>query len=213
MEIKLDGRRRAAAPLELFRRAHEEADGGELTSAGESGHRQSVDTPHALRARGETHAEAGRWREALAAFNAALSAASPCSNHLSFDAAEVHELKAQTLLALGDDWGAARAATDATRTDELYVPGFHTLGRALRNMGELILALQQLERAEVLCGGRGANGDAAVEVAEDVSEAEKLLTVGFVLLAQRSGQMPERVEDAVRAFRTHAAGDDDPMQE
>lgn len=188
--------------LELFQRACEEHG----TDTVDAVHAQAEDA-HVLRARGEEHAERGDWAAALAAFNAAvLSSAGSTSavdgTSRSIDLAIVHELKAQTLLALGDDFEAARSATDSTRCDGDYAPGFHTLGRAQRNMGELALAVRALETAEMLFVAQH-HADAA-EARADLEEAEALLVRSIVLLVER-GEALAGVDDAVRAWRAQLA--------
>lgn len=182
--------------LDVFQRACEEQSAG-LGLGLCARQPQPHETLHALRARGEAYAGRSEWALALAAFNAALRA--QAASHPPVDVAVVHELKAQALLALGNDFEAARAATDASRCDGGYAPAFQTLGRALRNTGELALALRALETAEALFAAQ-QHADAA-EVASELEEGEALLVRSFVLLAEHNRSIPEDVDEAVRAWR------------
>ncbi|KAG8460778.1 hypothetical protein KFE25_010833 [Diacronema lutheri] len=186
---------------------------------------QSREAAHVLCARGEAHAERHEWEAALVAFSAALASAAEAAHagrENFVDLAVVHELKAQALLALGDDWAAARAASDAAACDGAFAGGFHTLGRALRNMGELARALRALETAHVLffadiataapAGLAEPDATAVVELAAELAECEALLVGSFVRLAAGSNEMPSDVDEATRewraqlAARAHAAG-------
>jgi tetratricopeptide (TPR) repeat protein len=166
----------------------------------EANHPQLPPDYRALRARGEEHAEREEWADALHAFNAALcSTAAPDA----IEAAAVHEMKAQTLLALGEDFEAARSATEATRLDQLFPPAFHTLGRALRNLGELADALRAYEVAAELLEAQGTHAE-FLEVLADALEAEQLLVHGFVRATLRGGAVPPTIDCAILECRAHA---------
>jgi tetratricopeptide (TPR) repeat protein len=194
-----NSRRRSLKPaLPLFQEACEESDERLLVQRDQP----RAPDPHALRARGEAHAERGEWDDALRCFSAA-AAAGPTRG---LDLAVVHELKAQVLLVVGDDFAAARAAEDATRLDETYAASFHTLGRALRNMGELPLALRHLESALELTRAQGAS-DIDGSIGDDLDEVEALLVRGFVLAcasrAASGSAEAVSVDDAVVECRAH----------
>jgi tetratricopeptide (TPR) repeat protein len=191
-------RTRLKPALPLFQHAGEEREDRLLVQRAQL----IAPDPHALRVRGEEHAERGEWDDALTCFNAA-AAAGPTRG---LDLAVVHELRAQVQLETGDDFAAARAAEDATRLDDTYAAGFHTLGRALRNMGELPLALRHLESALELTRAQGAS-DIDGSIGDDLDEVEALLVRGFVLAcasrAASGSAEAMSVDDAVVECRAH----------
>lgn len=123
-----------------------------------------------LRQRGAALAESGKWRRALHAFDAAIVVFP--ADEPARQGAELHEMRAQTLLALGEDFRAVQAATLACTLDGTWPEGFLTRGRAHVNMGELTLGLADLEEAAAL--------GLADEAAEDLARAERLLVQNYV---------------------------------
>ncbi|XP_057973563.1 uncharacterized protein LOC131161665 [Malania oleifera] len=92
-----------------------------------------------FRAEGEKLAEGGKYREALAKWEAALN--------LMPEKAVLHEQKAQVLLEIGDAWNALKAATRATELEPSWAEAWVTLGRAQLNFGEPDSAIGSFDRA------------------------------------------------------------------
>jgi predicted Zn-dependent protease len=128
------------------------ASGGQSysDSGGSAGSLQSAQQ---LLLQGTAHADAQRWSDALAAWDAAAV--------LDPDNAALHEMRAQVLLEVGQVWDAVQAATSATQLRPGWAPGWATLGRAQLGLGEVVLGLASLEAAARL---DPADSDLAAEL-------------------------------------------------
>lgn len=110
-----------------------------------------------LQTEGITLAEAGRFRPAIGRWNEAIE----CTP----DRAELHEMKAQALLQLGEYFDGIEAAERCVALLPGWPPGVLTLGRAQLGFGELDLALATFQRALAMPWP---------ELKEELKEEEKL---------------------------------------
>lgn len=92
-----------------------------------------------LQDEGNTLAEAGRFRAAMARWMEAVE--------VDPENAVIHELLAQACMALCEDFRAIQFALKATQLDPAWGDGFHTLARCHLNYGELELALEHVDKA------------------------------------------------------------------
>ncbi|GLT84920.1 hypothetical protein SLE2022_031280 [Rubroshorea leprosula] len=107
-----------------------------------SGDTSDADTKRlaqSFQTQGNKLAEDGKYREALAKWEAALN--------LVPENAVLHEQKAQVLLEVGDAWNALKAATRATELEPSWAEAWVTLGRAQLNFGEPDSAIESFDRA------------------------------------------------------------------
>eukprot|EP00940_MAST-03C_sp_MAST-3C-sp2_P000275 g275.t1 len=121
----------------------------------------SADEVRSLKEKGTSLAVAGKFQEALKAFNSihAMGAAT----------AEIHEMRAQILSELEQDFRAVEAAHLATSMRPAWPCGWVTLGRAQLNFGEVSMALQSFEKAMSLSPSN------AEVVRKHVDECRKLI--------------------------------------
>ena len=95
-----------------------------------------------FQAQGDKLALDGKYREALAKWESALT--------LTPDLSVLHEQKAQVLLEIGDAWNALKAATRATELEPSWAEAWLTLGRAQLNFGEPDNAIESFDSALAL---------------------------------------------------------------
>ena len=101
----------------------------------------------ALRARGCDLAERGCFHEALVCFSAALQGYQSQSVGSPDYTAELHEMTAQVLMELGENFKAISHAEYSVAADSKWSCGWVTLARARREVGEVQLAIQAYGRA------------------------------------------------------------------
>lgn len=150
------GRKRPRGALAVFASAGEDDDAAAPLHQFPPSASASPAASAALRALGEAAGESGAYLQAAAYFDRALTRG-PAD---VASASALHELKAQALMAAGDDFGAVRAAQTAAAADDSNRHAHHTLGRALLNLGEVAPASAALRRAAAL-GAEGADVESA----------------------------------------------------
>ena len=103
------------------------------------------DTPHfsSLQTQGNVYASNGEFSKALTCFDSALRLIE--SNNI-YGQANLHELRAQVLLAIDEDFRAILAAKEATNLRPDWGDGWLTLGRAQLNLGEPSMAIESFEK-------------------------------------------------------------------
>lgn len=133
-----------------------------------------------LQIEGNTLAEAGRFRAAMARWIEA-TAVDPTN-------AVVYELLAQASMALFEDFRAIQFALRATKLAPNWGDGFHTLARCHLNYGELELALQHINKAIELDG-------VLDELVADREEIERLLLKQSDVIAKREAEEAKEVDE------------------
>ncbi|RLN86570.1 hypothetical protein BBJ28_00004384 [Nothophytophthora sp. Chile5] len=124
-----------------------------------------------LKDEGNTLAEAGRFRAAMARWQEALG--------VQPDNATLLELLAQAAMAVYEDFQAVQFARKATELAPTWSDGFHTLARCQLNFGELTLALHAMEKTE--------------EMGADRRDIQKLLAKQEQVLRQRDQEAASEV--------------------
>ncbi|KAF1332231.1 hypothetical protein FI667_g3852, partial [Globisporangium splendens] len=133
-----------------------------------------------LQSEGNTLAEAGRFRAAMARWMEAVD--------VDPQNAVLYELLAQACMALYEDFRAIQFALKATELDPSWGEGFHTLARCHLNYGELDLALKHSDKAMELLG-------ATEELLADRQEIQTLLVKQQDVLARREAEASVEVDE------------------
>lgn len=133
-----------------------------------------------LQDEGNTLAEAGRFRAAMARWMEA-TVVDPTN-------AVIYELLAQASMALFEDFRAIQFALKATQLAPAWGDSFHTLARCHLNYGELELALQHISRAIELNGS-------SEELVADREEIQTLLLKQSAVIAKREAEETKEVDE------------------
>ncbi|XP_076917354.1 uncharacterized protein LOC143577397 [Bidens hawaiensis] len=117
----------------------DEGRAGESGTNNKSTAAETIQLAKSFEEQGNKLAEAGKYREALGKWEAAIS--------LVPERATLHEQKAQVLLEIGETWKSLTAATRATQLEPSWAEAWVTLGRAQLNFGEPDSAIESFDTA------------------------------------------------------------------
>ncbi|XP_076897363.1 uncharacterized protein LOC143550631 [Bidens hawaiensis] len=120
-------------------RIAEEGRAGESGTHHKSTAADTIQLADSFEEQGSKLAEAGKYREALGKWEAAIT--------LMPERAALHEQKAQVLLEIGETWKSVTAATRATQLEPSWAEAWVTLGRAQLNFGEPDSAIESFDTA------------------------------------------------------------------
>eukprot|EP00041_Stephanoeca_diplocostata_P021571 m.504074 g.504074 ORF g.504074 m.504074 type:complete len:151 (-) comp21855_c0_seq7:2456-2908(-) len=116
-------------------------------------------------------AESEKFQSAVGRWNQAIE----CTP----DRHTLHEMKAQALLEIGENFQAIQSASRATQLQPMWPPGWMTLARGQMALGELDLALSTFQHVLALAD---LPPDAAEETTEDIAFVHKLIRSRDALL-------------------------------
>lgn len=133
-----------------------------------------------LQDEGNTLAEAGRFRAAMARWMEATV--------VDPENAVIYELLAQASMALFEDFRAIQFALKATQLARTWGDAFHTLARCHLNYGELELALQHINKAIEL-------NRSSEELVADREEIQRLLVKQSAVIAKREAEEATEVDE------------------
>lgn len=170
------------------------SDGGNsmFADAGSGAGAGVLASVRALKEEGNRLAEECNFSAALNRWDASLRMIPGelmCQPEVVNESASIHELQAQALMALDQDFRAVQAAHAATNLCPDWGDGWGTLGRSQLNLGEPAMALESFRRAL-------ENGPSCPEdVEEDMKQAQQMIP------AQADAVSGEAYAAAAFAFR------------